>query len=874
MLAATLGSAAFVAVVGGGILWARFDGAELPADQAVAAVPNSELVVVGAVALVGFVIASIAALVLVYVLNDSGTANSETRRGLIVLMVLGIGVAVIAQGFKWWETALLLCAFATAGVFLAYLLDDVGRFFTARSPGQSRLPVLARWARDRIWVPEKLLEALRRLAALLLLLAGIWIVGWNREFGLVLFWLLGLVVLLAPSVARRQERTALRQVLTVTLIVYGVVALIRLEEPLAVMTGTALALGLVNLAVARATGNRFEFYGVAVLLSVVLFGGVLSYTRTREHPKLQAVAALLKDDERAVCGLYVTETDSRLYLARVEIVPGEETGKVELSSGRLFWLPRDQVTRSELGPLQGIAVAQDRAAELRAELLAEQPPKAKPAKVADDRPPVAGVGAEAANANDCLPSQPSIPPRDTDERKLALKFQPRLIVDREDRFWPISALTMFRLRRGERRSCRQIFDACLPTQRPSQLPWLGGIGEWLEYPGSHKDLDEQHEVMISALRSRDPNKSAREYFFVTEGDRGLTSLQYWFYYHFNYLRVGPKGIALGKAGFHEGDFETVGLLLSRQTKKPVYVWMARHDKEGRPFAWSEPQLQHPSDHLTVYAARGSHASYESCGQQRRSQLPAGLINDRPACKESRQLVFEPQITPLSDLAFAPWACWHGRFGHANRRNVPGIKDVFANGPHSPLWQQKFDRTFEPCALTSAEPPRPDAGEEVLDDDTAQWLRERGGQLGGLFDRCEDWRKPPASGIYVVACNQAVLGSFFQSGLEETGDEQITVAPGGRRPRAETVPAVFRSASAEQLDGVALSAEKETSADLYAVCYSGEDAVVADFRAVPVGREPWLLRTGAKTWTLTRSGQVRSAVPKTEAKRAHCDRAKK
>ncbi len=101
---AALGSAGLVTAIGGATLWARFHAAELPADQAVAAVPNQELVVVGAVALVGFLAAGIAALVGVYALDQCGTAGRRTRRGLLTLAVAEIAVAVIYRAFDWWVT--------------------------------------------------------------------------------------------------------------------------------------------------------------------------------------------------------------------------------------------------------------------------------------------------------------------------------------------------------------------------------------------------------------------------------------------------------------------------------------------------------------------------------------------------------------------------------------------------------------------------------------------------------------------------------------------------------------------------------------------------------------------------------------------------
>ena len=54
-IGASLGVGGLVAVLGAGVLYARFYFAEIPADQALAALENNELVVFGAVSLVLFV---------------------------------------------------------------------------------------------------------------------------------------------------------------------------------------------------------------------------------------------------------------------------------------------------------------------------------------------------------------------------------------------------------------------------------------------------------------------------------------------------------------------------------------------------------------------------------------------------------------------------------------------------------------------------------------------------------------------------------------------------------------------------------------------------------------------------------------------------
>jgi hypothetical protein len=51
VIAGGIGFAGFVSLLGAGVLWIRFDAAELPADQALAKFPRGDLIATGAVTL-------------------------------------------------------------------------------------------------------------------------------------------------------------------------------------------------------------------------------------------------------------------------------------------------------------------------------------------------------------------------------------------------------------------------------------------------------------------------------------------------------------------------------------------------------------------------------------------------------------------------------------------------------------------------------------------------------------------------------------------------------------------------------------------------------------------------------------------------------
>src|ERR1700760_411908 len=94
-IGSAIGFAGFVAIVGGAIEWIRFKAANLPATQAVLAVPKQELVVVGALALALFVLAAVFAVLLVYLVERQGNATYDAVRAIVAIGVLELVVALI-----------------------------------------------------------------------------------------------------------------------------------------------------------------------------------------------------------------------------------------------------------------------------------------------------------------------------------------------------------------------------------------------------------------------------------------------------------------------------------------------------------------------------------------------------------------------------------------------------------------------------------------------------------------------------------------------------------------------------------------------------------------------------------------------------------
>jgi ABC-type multidrug transport system fused ATPase/permease subunit len=131
-IGSAIGFVGFVAIVGGAVEWIRFDAANLPATQAVLAVPKQELVVIGALALGVFVLGAMLAVLVVYLIDSDGNATPRTARGLIAVGVAEMAVTLFFIGhhdalkYVWLGLWLLLILFV-AGYLVGLVMRDFRR---------------------------------------------------------------------------------------------------------------------------------------------------------------------------------------------------------------------------------------------------------------------------------------------------------------------------------------------------------------------------------------------------------------------------------------------------------------------------------------------------------------------------------------------------------------------------------------------------------------------------------------------------------------------------------------------------------------------------------------------------------------------------
>jgi hypothetical protein len=457
-------------------------------------------------------------------------------------------------------------------------------------------------------------------------------------------------------------------------------------------------------------------------------------------------------------------------------------------------------------------------------------------------------------------SEPVTPPVANPARAetLAGRYEPNLMLEKRDDFWPVAVRTIDLLRSGSTRTClaEKAGAQCSPAHI-RELPWTAGPGtSFLNYPANSHSPEAEREGVVQALKGNAPGKDARMYYYVTgrDPDRPVT-IQYWFYYPFNYLEAHLFAGATVNTDLHEGDIEGMSILLSAHEHRPVYVWMPRHRDEGERFAWNEGALQLNAGHPVGYSAKGSHATYESCGRKFRTALVLGGLADNVvpddyfSCDPGASYELGAGV-PAIDLARTWWACWPGHLGEAPGHSSP-LSEIYANGPTSPLYQQKFElREPQPCAGVAAPPP-PQPGQELLDDpETAQALGEAGGRLNELFRSCADWWQRPPDGSYMVACDQATLESFFESGLEDPGTQNLRIE-GNPAPRGPTVPAVFASSEAGGVDGTTIETDQVAHPVVFVAIRNEEKLKIARFPELTLqpGQRLRLKRDSDTRWRL-------------------------
>jgi hypothetical protein len=332
--------------------------------------------------------------------------------------------------------------------------------------------------------------------------------------------------------------------------------------------------------------------------------------------------------------------------------------------------------------------------------------------------------------------------------RLARRYAPTLLVTVADENWPVSLGAVLAERgptgavacliesRGPQRLC--------PAKRTSLTGANTKSSDYLQLPvrlSRDQSPAGQFNAVLRGLGIRpgstdswladpgllDPWASAQFYFYYAGpigssqwpqglADKsvpsGLIGLEYWFYYPFNYyptvvdMRLENGAPLAGdqlNTDLHQGDWEHVDVLLDPRTRRPEWLYLARHSNEGVFIPWSDRALRLDAGHPIVQAAFGGHPTYlPRCGAQAPRAVLHNLSSDWLVCGSGR-FAFRGATTPLVDLARTSWGCWPGYFGEARTQLevqaagrpetlLDELKhEVFVAGPRSPLRQAENSR---------------------------------------------------------------------------------------------------------------------------------------------------------------------------------------
>lgn len=441
----------FVAFAGAVIVWTRFSAAQVPADQAVAALPQTELVAVGSSVLLLFGFFGALAALAVFLIDRGGRATPGMSRGLLLLlMVEGVAAIVLVDGPSMVKSIVAIELFllpiavvfwstvATPFIRLERDLPDRerdepeaqlrdGPFLVIAGghwPGQGKAPVVLGLAAACALISGGATKLLLHAPFLTALLVGLAVFG--ASLGLAVGWqckqfygggkkrkdrererlewrrqerarrederraeyeLRGMGLSSEVARARRKRlaaeasdgedgekpkppRLELTPIGVSLMVLMTAVAVIApswlLDKKL--WLAAALVSALVLLAglwrIAALAEARFLWYGLAVFISVPLFGTLTTMARNLDDPQVQPVALIRSTDgpDEAIQGLFVTEADKRVYFASVTT---EGCGhNLVPHSGRLLWVPKSELVAMSIGPSQSVDQAEKSSLEM------------------------------------------------------------------------------------------------------------------------------------------------------------------------------------------------------------------------------------------------------------------------------------------------------------------------------------------------------------------------------------------------------------------------------------------------------------------------------------------------------------------------------
>jgi hypothetical protein len=309
-----IGVLGFVMFFGGFILWSRFKGTGLPANEAVAKVPRSELVATGASFLVPGVLAALGVVAVAVAVWDAciGRPRRHARESAEARCEEATErLADLEEERQQLEQRKGEASGAEAAE-IAKRLAELGRI-ELPAQRQAQREAADDTKSEPLEFPERLLQIL-----------------------------IGIVPLAAAAAYLIYKG---RNDLSFEYFAYLAVA--------------AILMGAIAIVVVSMT-RHFAWYALCVFLGVGVMIAASNYVRTQAHPKVSPVAAL--NGPSPVVGYFVAETGDAVYVGRPQVEP-DSTG-FDRERATLIRIPKKSVVSLTVGPLMDADQAYRRSLEL------------------------------------------------------------------------------------------------------------------------------------------------------------------------------------------------------------------------------------------------------------------------------------------------------------------------------------------------------------------------------------------------------------------------------------------------------------------------------------------------------------------------------
>lgn len=312
-----IGVLGFVVFFGGFILWSRFKAAGLPANEAVAKVPRSEMVATGASFLVPGVLVALGVVAFALAIWDIRFGSPRRHRREEAEDERDEATEQLAdleEEQQQLESFVAGASRAEAASIKRRLTELTRREIPALR--RARREATERIKPERLDLSERWTQVLIGLVPLAAVLAYLFLQG-----GLSC----GYVVLLLVA---------------------------------------AVLLGAVAVVVVSMT-DHFAWYALCIFLGVGVMIAAFNYVRTQTDPKVSPVAAL--SGSSPVVGFFVAETSDAVYVGRPQPagpeVEADSTG-FDRERSTLVRVPKNSVADLTVGPLMDVDVAYRRSLQL------------------------------------------------------------------------------------------------------------------------------------------------------------------------------------------------------------------------------------------------------------------------------------------------------------------------------------------------------------------------------------------------------------------------------------------------------------------------------------------------------------------------------